>query len=531
MRLIELINYAGVLTIVIVAVAMVVFVRSLGRRDRTVLLSKALLVALFGLMGANATWRDVSSLKPDRSEEQEEARRRLAEQEARAEGRDEVASPNSRIADYMRFAEDSADDRLDVAGRKTEAQLAAEAATNRNTYAYGEDDVADLGGVSATEDPEYAYRRMGKVDREAGKRVESDATETVKEETAVDVGGRVLPEKDVYAATNIGRVLNDVALLVFWLIVLALILDYLWRYRRTFDAYCPLPLGLIFVDWLLWKKTRSCVVAEGTEGQVPAFLQSLLARGSGFIYMGDEAPFAEPTVPRLRFGRLPILRTRVETVRSSADWPGVEFGFETAWFGRGCYSLVGKGFAQSCLEEIVELMKLRRQTRAYCPRTLHLVWDFSTPPAPELLDELLFVCSDANIRVILFGAAPDDSLRDRVEEWHQRWPERRPYPAFWDKVSQGRAADRVCDVLEPVGVILTAWWMLLRHYASLLARHRLVARSVRVLSLLRLEPRALRRARLQPRLEERRRIASNRVRRALHDAGAETVTDQPAANP
>ncbi len=94
-----------------------------------------------------------------------------------------------------------------------------------------------------------------------------------------------------------------------------------------------------------------------------------------------------------------------------------EFLFESAWYGRYCFVVEGDSAnAVRRLENIVDALEMRKDSRASSRRTLNLVWSLSTSIPTETLDRLLPLCERTNIKLIVAQPEPDPQLGTQFEE-------------------------------------------------------------------------------------------------------------------
>jgi len=217
----------------------------------------------------------------------------------------------------VRFAEDSASDRLDEAGVSKEdlQQLAGEAEANiapegLSTPASAGAEEKPEEPAMATQDPELApaggeepaYRRAGKQSREKGKQVALPAIGSASEAVTpmADNTFRIMPEPDVTAANRLDRWNLLAIALLLWAASIAFVWDYLLRLNTTFHWRYPLPITGHWLD-SVFPKARSVLVLQPKEGVLRSYLEGIVRKGETFLYLGDKSLWRVATLPRLPF--------------------------------------------------------------------------------------------------------------------------------------------------------------------------------------------------------------------------------------
>jgi hypothetical protein len=293
-------------------------------------------------------------------------------------------------ATSMRFAEDTEADRMDLAG------VSAKRYQSIYEAAAAGDEQAPL------------YKQGGKVERDAGKRRSDDATRALAEAAEPDDADgpepRKLPEAVVHRAQRYDRMNLFIARFGFLLAVGLVGLDYVRRLNRTGDALPPLPVAGPLLD-AVSPKSRTVWWQREAPGAAEAYARRVVRRGEAFLLVEDEPTFTEPVtrLPRLEaFGRgtwwMPV--HRVANEREPA-WV-----LETLWFGRGSFVVRGAGDAAALRGALLEHLRGRHIPRAWARRTAHVIWRTPNPPGPATLDELAYLCREANLKLAVITAAP-----------------------------------------------------------------------------------------------------------------------------
>jgi hypothetical protein len=111
-------------------------------------------------------------------------------------------------------------------------------------------------------------------------------------------------------------------------------------------------------------------------------------------------------------------RWRYDGTRQARDnW----FVYESAWFGRACFSVTDPELATEMLDDLDRFLKARGIPRARGVRTVNIVWHLAMPPRERLL-EIRDLAKKANLRLIVLQ------------------PEENPVPADADLFDEIRTA-------------------------------------------------------------------------------------------
>lgn len=364
--------------------AVALFVGLLSRRRFHVWLAASGL-ALVGLALAAATSESIRGIEVDRSAEV-----LAAEEAAKKSSQDKLRGRAAGI----RFAEDTASDQADIAGVSVaEEQGAYERAV--------EERLAKI----------PAYRSRGKQRRAttksnatmagpepAGEAGGAEATDG----TAADEkpAGRMLPESQLLVADRYDRINRGVAWSLFSFAVGLVGLEYLRRFNSTFDAVWPLPLAGTPLDGAMPKEH---VVALPSPNALADFLAASVRKGESFIvFTHDDLLDGRYRLDRFSLGpvRMSLPITSFSADELAADRGLAELVFESAWFGRGGFLVLGEHHAGNVLAGILARLAARRHCRAFARRTLNLVWALSTPCDAAVAHQLEWLASVTNVRWI-----------------------------------------------------------------------------------------------------------------------------------
>ncbi len=310
-------------------------------------------------------------------------------------------------ASSVRYAEDTEEDRLDLAG-VTDAKYKS---------------IYEAAAAGAPEVP--LYRQGGKVERDEGRKRTDADTKALTEQAAVTGvdEARKLPEQEVIAAQRYDRTNLFITRFLFLLAGLTLLIDYVRRLNRTDDALLPLPLSGRLLDAV---SPKSLVVhLQATEaGVVERYVRRAVGRGESFLYFGATHPLKdEPTtLPRLSLtgigdaGRGVCLRARVArlglwpmklyTVANLTDVPGPKFLLETLWFTRASFVVLGDACGRAVLASALEHLTMRHVPRARVRRTVHLIWHSPEPMSAAVGEDLEYLCRSAQMKLVVVSDHP-----------------------------------------------------------------------------------------------------------------------------
>jgi len=359
-----------------------------GQAPRSRPVTLALGLALAGLLaeGANRSFY-IAWVRLDESEQREaEARREEEQRQKLLEARkDEVAS--------VRYAEDTEEDRLDLAGLKEEEHA--------NIY----EAAAKTGQVDVPE-----YRRGGPKERSPEAKGEGEYLESVKEAQAGDEEAQKEDESNYYMLapeqyTTALRLVpwnRQVAEYVLWLALLVLVIDYLRRFNGPLANVPPLPVGGAWLDTLA-PGDRILWFPEASGELITWYMERIPRRGESWIALGLTGGAAEvPAVPRVRAGSHDFVQ--VPHFLWPRDVEGdAEFALESAWFGRACVTAPDPGESERLLDALFHFLDYRVQTRAHARRAVHVVWAPAEVPDEARVRRLAEACRACNLRLVVVG--------------------------------------------------------------------------------------------------------------------------------
>ncbi|MBU4198443.1 MAG: hypothetical protein KJ919_00765, partial [Verrucomicrobia bacterium] len=456
---------------------------------RTFFFTRAVVLALIGILLAQINSSNVSRIEVDHRQELKEARER--QQNAQQEEMDIF----KKRAANIRFAEDNADDQLDLAG--------VPSSDKRSIYEKAADEKS--GGEQRKKTGRKRWRPIGSAT--GNQTLTADLGESAEEEpTAV----RLLPQRDVNRADQLDFLNVWTARLVLFAVLLALVLDYFSRFRRTVGAVLPLPISGRFTDSLFPKK-HSAVLRGGHPDFAQSYLETVVRKGECFIYCGETDLPLPPAIARIHFpvfdlgqyfidvirpyflfqlasriGRISIagrsLKSRLAWPRSLAlvcrlgstvgrgvgggirlllrgiglplQWlwnpqfrngiiefhpvqviqatsgpqsPGYNFIFECAWYNRYCFTVTGPEHSTALVAAFRQFLGERLPPRASASTTINLLWNCRTPLSPDLLHPLAVFSKEVNIKLMVFAA---DVQIAEIGKWVEEiCPDEAPPPA------------------------------------------------------------------------------------------------------
>lgn len=247
---------------------------------RTFFYARALALVLAGLVLAQINSIYVSRIEVDRRQDTRELRER--QRRAQRSGTDML---NSKTAG-LRFAEDSRDDSLDMAG--------VASSDKRSIY----EQAADENQPDLAKTPSKT-RWMEESGEEA------------------PPGVKLLPERDEARAKRLDMLNLWMARFVLILAFLMLAVDYFLRFNRTVGTILPLPFGGRIIDSLFPKK-YSVVFRAGNPGRVTGQLETIIRKGETFIYFGESRVMRTPAMARVVIPLRDLCRSAAAVLRPNA---------------------------------------------------------------------------------------------------------------------------------------------------------------------------------------------------------------------
>lgn len=260
---------------------------------RTFFFTRAVVLALIGVLLAQINSFNVSCIGVDHRQELKEAhkRRRSAQQE-------EVDILKKRAAN-VQFAEDDSDDQLDLAG--------VPSSDKRSIYEKAADERS--GAEQRKKSGRKRWQPIGVAT--ADQTLTVDMGESVEEKRTA---ARLLPQRDLNRADQLDFLNVWIARLVLFAVLLVLVMDYFNRFRRTVGAVLPLPISGRFVDALFPKK-HSAVLRGGQPKFVQSYLETVVRKGECFMYCGETDFTLPPAIARVHLPIYDLGRYFLEVIR------------------------------------------------------------------------------------------------------------------------------------------------------------------------------------------------------------------------
>jgi hypothetical protein len=256
----------------------------------------------------------------------------------------------------------------------------------------------------------YSYRDRGKVEREAGSKIE-DKTLQEYIEIEQDKDVRLMTQEEVAQANRFDRLNLLMARLLLIFSFAAVIINYLVRFNRTFDPPLALPLAGWCID-AISPKTRSVCIGAGQDGVLKEYLSRAVRKGETFIYFTGSDPWPDQSLQRWPSPIGSWRRLRKVVCETGGREFDAEFVLESAWFGRCCFVVTDAEIARALLNEMAEFLRTRHATRASARRTVNIAWDLSRPIPGAMLAELIKRCREANFKLLVRGDGPADLFEE-----------------------------------------------------------------------------------------------------------------------
>lgn len=400
-KLWEYFGVIGIGSIVLWVVALYMLLRFAlsDRRTRAYVIALALAVAALGM----AQWNSarVMAIREDTTAEEAAiaAERDRVRAEARAALSDRAAS--------VRFAEDADDDRLDLAGVED----------------VGKGSIYEQAAAGKLDEP--AYRTRGKQERDAGSQMRepeagggggADGDEAAE---APEQAVRRMPSRDVHRANRADEANLFMARLALLLALGGVAFDYLCRFNRTFDHLTPLPVAGRVID-AGFPRTHAVYLIASNPRVVPYYLEDVVRKGESFVYFGASDPLRDRPLHRISFGSVKLLPMRKVVYNANDPGYNSEFIFELTWFGRSCAVVVGADDSRALLADLMAALRIRRIPHARARKAVHLVWHGEPALDEPLIEELVFLCREANFKLVIASAAPlDKAMAKHFDEYFE----------------------------------------------------------------------------------------------------------------
>jgi hypothetical protein len=341
-----------------------------------------------------------------------------------------------------------AKERLERYQAQKKAQAAREAAEEA-----GEEDPDAVYEEAAAEElkPEArGYRSRGKVEREAGKTVK-DATlkDMAGETTKVVESVRLVRSEDLHRMKHWSRLNRRWTVLLGWVAVAVILVDYLRRLNSTWGAYFPVPITGSWLDVLQAREFDVRLDPQSPQAMRER-LELLLLKGETFVYFGAADPWSDSAqespwyqvdrataLPRLVIPdprpvvlrgwewlnarrelrtrpwvkavdtflhgetTLEVLPLRKVVYRGVPDADVMDDTLESAWFRRYCFVVLPATEVDGWLDALQDFFRRRQHVLAAARRTVNIIWDMPDALDPGALEELQFLCEETHCRLIV----------------------------------------------------------------------------------------------------------------------------------
>lgn len=308
-----------------------------------------LTIAAF-VLGKHNSLTYVNRIQPDLSEQKAEMEAKIAAQKQAV-----IDSREDQVA-QIRFAEDAEDEFLDRAGLE-------------------EEDLKELDSIRDDLIPEWKKEKKARSDASEdseGEGMDTSVIEENAEAQPITMKEADLMRANLYDAWNLKW--------AKWSILLGLLIvihDYLRRHNIYKQAYSPRRIPSALANFLT---PHPPVVHRGRKPRrdVSEELAWLAKRGDSFIYFNtnpDQIDAAEERLSNFTNRK----KKPVQLLRTSQSSFTDQFAFENWWFGRSSLLVDTQGRPEAMLDNFLELLEGRKETRARVTQTAHLVWDQENP--------------------------------------------------------------------------------------------------------------------------------------------------------
>ena len=149
-------------------------------------------------------------------------------------------------------------------------------------------------------------------------------------------------------------------------------------------------------------------------------------------------------MPRLRalaFGAWTVNKLVCD---SDESFYGSTFAFEAAWFNRHCFVVRGDELGAKWLGDLLRFLRLRHRALARSRQTVNIVLDEGSPVRRSTLRELLFLCEEANYKIMVVMPDAEPEIAELFEEVHDDLPEQEPHALddLMEKLGAVRSGDK-----------------------------------------------------------------------------------------
>ena len=384
----RLYSYFGIIGVVsillwVAALAVALVGAPRGRRYRWLFAALGLLAAAWGFAHVNSL--SVSAIRLDQRAEIEASKEALRRVQEDAEMSGKVR---------VRFAEDAPGEADAIAGmRKGEPAADALATPETATLDAGE--------------KVPAYRLKGKQARKTA----SGGTNEVfvgdrltAEQRAAESKVRMLKSDQLVEANRLDHYNLLAVRGLFWLVLFAIAIDYLWRFGRPFRCYFPLPISSHWID-AHFARPHAVWIASDAPETWGRYVSDLVRKGESFIDFGPDGA-VPAALPRLRLWRLRLANLPVMTYGAPGQPDEGEFVFDAAWFGRCGVGVRDPETSRRLIADLEAYLRMRSLTHAVARRPVHLAWRWPDLPPAADVERLMRLCRETNWTFVVLAPHP-----------------------------------------------------------------------------------------------------------------------------
>lgn len=341
-------------------------------KPKRMLANLGLVLALVAFIGAqihSSTYVDRIDVDPAERLAEMEAQKKAKEQALLNSRSDEVAQ--------IRFAEDGQSEFLDKAGMdETDLKYLKALSESENETPEWKRNKKERGSA-ATEDGSLESMIGGEEASEG-----ADVSDLESEKQAEPI---LLNEASVVLANQIDFWNLNITKILFWLALAIVIADYLRRANLYREASIPAPLPSAWLNAF----NRLPVVRERPQDprrRMPGELKWLALRGDAFIYFTDRKDKADAVTESVAALKRWPYRVELLTINQESSLSET-FIFESLWYGRASFIVDSPEKSQQLLEQCIDRLRKRRETKASTAQSVHLVWDLEAHVPEATLEQ------------------------------------------------------------------------------------------------------------------------------------------------
>ena len=270
----------------------------------------------------------------------------------------------------IRFAEDGAGEFLDKAGMDEADLKYLESASESAVPAWKQRKKAR----SAEAAPDDSLESL------IGGETPPEGVDTAALEESREPAPILMSEAGVAMANRLDHWNLRLTRMLLLLSIGLLALDYLRRANVYAEASLPLALPSTWLN-AVSPPPPVFVRPDPPRRPMPDELAWMIRRGDPLVYLTDDPAAADESTSKLEFltrkpGGMEILKLGAGCAIDD------DFVFDALWFGRASFVVDSRERAERMLGRFVELLQLRKSTRARTRQTVHVVWD-SSAAIPE----------------------------------------------------------------------------------------------------------------------------------------------------